>query len=588
MAFNIEVIPNQAGKPAVLLRQAWREGSRIRKKTIANLSKMPPEIIEGFRTVLKGGVAVRDLSDLLDIERSLDHGNVVAVLGTARRLGFERLLHRAGGRERQLALGAVIARVLSPDSRLATARRLSPETATSSLGALLGLGPVSGNELLDVLDWLLKRQPWIERTLARRHLGDGTLVLYDVSSSYLEGQRCPLAAFGHNRDGKKGKRQIVFGLLCSAEGCPVAVELFAGNTADPATVASQVEKVRTRFGIARIALVGDRGMITTARIRADLEPAGLAWISALKTTDLRKLARAPAGAAPALAPDALVPDAVAEITSPDFPGERLMVCLNPRLREERRRKREELLQATEHALERIVARVRAGTLSGKAEIGRCIGREANRWKVEKHFEITIGEDRITWQRRQEKIADESRFDGIYVIRTSLPAEAIGAEAAVEAYKSLASVERAFRITKSDLRVRPVYVYTEDHVRGHVFLCMLAYYLEWHMRRRLAPLLFEEDDREGARRRRATPVAKAEPSAGARRKAARRRTPDGFPVHSFRTLLDDLSSVVVNSVRLPGAGETGLAVVTRPTELQRRAFELLEVSPDQNVPISVTG
>ncbi len=588
MAFNIEFVPNQAGKPAVLLRQAWREGTRIRKKTIANLSKLPPEIIEGFRTVLKGGVAVNNLSDLLTIERSLDHGHVIAVLGTARRLGFERLLHRARGRERQLALAAIVARVLFPDSKLATARRLSPETATSSLGALLELGPVSGNELLDMLDWLVRRQPWIERTLARRHLRDGTLILYDVSSSYLEGRCCPLAAFGHNRDGKKGKKQIVFGLLCSSEGCPVAVELFAGNTGDPTTVASQVEKIRARFGMARIALVGDRGMITTARIRADLEPAGLAWISALKTADLRKLAGASAGAAPVLAPDALVPDAVAEVRSPDFPGERLMVCLNPRLREERRRKREALLQATERVLERIEAQVRAGTLRGQAKIGRRVGCEANHRRVEKHFEITIGKRRMTWRRRQGKIESEARFDGIYVIRTSLPAGAMGAGATVEAYKSLATVERAFRVIKFDLRVRPVHVYTEDHVRGHVFLCMLAYYVEWHLRQRLVPLLFEEDDREAARGRRATPVQKAEPSAGARRKASTGQTPDGLPVHSFRTLLDDLSGVTVNTVRLPGTDGAGMPVVTRPTRLQRRAFELLEVNPDQTVPISVTG
>ena len=335
------------------------------------------------------------------------------MLGTARRLGLERVLHRRRSRERQLALAAIVARVLAPDSKLATARRLSPETATSSLGALLELGPVTGNELLAMLDWLLQRQPWIERALARHHLKDATLILYDVSSSFLEGRCCPLAAFGYNRDGKKGKQQIVFGLLCSSGGCPIAVELFAGNTADPTTVASQVEKIRTRFGIARIALVGDRGMITTARIHGDLKPAGLAWISALKTVDLRRLART------ALAPEGLVPDAVAEITSPDFPGERLMVCLNPRLREERRRKREDLLKATEAVLERIAAAVRAGTLAGTAGIGRRVGREANRRKVEKLFEITIEETSLTWRRRQGKIDDEARFDGIYVVRTSL-------------------------------------------------------------------------------------------------------------------------------------------------------------------------
>ena len=320
---------------------------------------------------------------------------------------------------RSLALAAIAARLIAPASRLATARRLSPETTSNSLGTLLELGPVRGNEMLDVLDWLLKRQRWIERSLANRHLKGATLILYDVTSSYLEGQRCPLAAFGYNRDGKKGKMQIVFGLLCASDGCPVAVEVFSGNTGDPTTVARQVTRIQRRFAIRRVALVGDRGMITTARIRNDLEPAGLAWISALKAADLRKLAKPPASKPgdktpprPALAPDTPIPDAVAEIRSPDFPGERLMVCLNPRLREERRRKREELLAATEQTLEKIAASVRAGTLKGKAEIGRRVGREANRRKVEKHFEITIGETSMSWVRHHEKIAAEARFDGI--------------------------------------------------------------------------------------------------------------------------------------------------------------------------------
>ena len=593
MAFNIEVIPNQAGKPAILLRQAWREGKRIRKKTIANLSKLPPHVVEGFRTVLKGGVAVRDPSTLFQIERSLDHGNVAAVLGTARRLGLERILHRTRSRMRSLALAAIAARLISPASRLATARRLSPETTSNSLGTLLELGPVSGNEMLDVLDWLLGRQRWIERSLANRHLKGATLILYDVTSSYLEGQRCPLAAFGHNRDGKKGKMQIVFGLLCASDGCPVAVEVFPGNTGDPTTVARQVAKIQRRFSIRRVALVGDRGMITTARIRNDLEPAGLAWISALKAADLRKLAKPPAKKPgekqpprPALAPETPVPDAVAEIRSPDFPGERLMVCLNPRLREERRRKREELLAATEQTLDKIAASVRAGTLKGKAEIGHRVGREANRRKVEKHFEITIGETSMSWARRHEKIAAEARFDGIYVIRTSL--KEIEPDAAVAAYKSLSTVERAFRTAKSHLRVRPVYVYTEDHVRGHVFLCMLSYYVEWHMRRRLAPLLFEDDDRAAARAARNTPVEKAKVSPGAKRKADTKRTPEGLVVHSFETLIEDLSGVALNKVCLPGQPDTSLAIVTQPTPIQARAFELLDVNPRQSVPITMTG
>ena len=293
MSFHLEIIPNRANKPAILLRQAWREGKRIRKKTLANLSRLPPEVVDGFRTVLRGGLAVQDASQLLRIQRSWAHGHVVAVLGSCRQLGLERILHRHRSRERDLALAAVVARVLAPDSKLATARRLSPQTADSSLGALLELGPVSGNEMLAMLDWLLARQQWIQTSLANRHLNDATLILYDVSSSYLEGRLCPLAAFGYNRDGKKGKQQIVFGLLCAADGCPLAVEVFPGNTADPATLGRQVKRIQKRFGIARIALVGDRGMLTTARIREDLQPAGLDWISALTSKHLRKLLAAP-------------------------------------------------------------------------------------------------------------------------------------------------------------------------------------------------------------------------------------------------------------------------------------------------------
>ena len=539
--------------------------------------------------MLKGAVAVRDVGDLLQVERSLRHGHAAAVLGTARDLGLERILHRTASRERSLALAAVVARVLAPDSKLATARQLSPETATSSLGALLGLGAVTGHEVLAMLDWLLRRQPWIERSLANRHLQDGTLILYDVSSSYLEGTCCPLAAFGYNRDGKRGKRQIVFGMLCAADGCPVAVEVFPGHASDPSTVARQVHRIRRRFGISRVALVGDRGMLTTARIRDDLEPAGLDWISALKTQDLRRLLQAGAAGAPApLVPEALVPDAVAEVTSPDFPGERLMVCLNPRLRQERARKREDLLTATEAALHRIAASVRAGRLKGRAAIDRRVGRDVNRRKVGKHLEVDVTDDAIAWRRREDRIAAEARLDGVYVIRTSLDAAAMGVAEAVEAYKSLAGVERAFRNAKSDLRIRPVYVYSPDHVRAHVFLCMLALHVAWHMRRRLSPMLFEDDDREGARGQRHSPVQKAEVSQSAKAKAATKRTPDGLPVHSFRTLLDDLSGLALNQLRLPGHGDSRLTVVTAPTPVQQRAFALLGVKPDQNVPIKMTA
>ena len=588
MSFHLETIPNRKSRPTILIRKAWREDGRLRKKTLANLTQLPPHIVDGIRGLFEGGVAIARPEDVFTIRRSLPHGHVAAVLGTLRSLGMVRVLGRKADRMRDLAVAAVVARVVDPASKLATARALDPETASTSLGTLLGLGPVTGNEMLDMLDWLLARQPWIERSLANRHLkGGNTLILYDVSSSYLEGRCCPLAAFGHNRDGKRGKMQVTYGLLCAADGCPVAVEVFAGNAGDPSTVAAQVDKVRSRFGIVRVALVGDRGMLTTARIREDLEPSGLDWISALKTGDIRKLLREGAEGAPApLVPEALVPDAVAEVTGPDFPGERLMVCLNPRLRQERRRKREELLQSTEETLEAIAAAA-ARRKPGPANRDRAIkalGREANRRKVEKHFDIAVHDAGMDWARNRDRIEAEARLDGVYVIRTSLDAGAIGPEAAVEAYKSLARVERAFLTMKaSRLRIRPVHVYSADHVKAHVFMCMLALHVEWHMRRRLAPILFEDDDREGARAQRSSPVEKAEVSESAKAKADTKRTPDGLPVHGFRTLLADLGTLTLNEATVPAGPDHGFPVFAQPTELQRRAFDLLEIDPAKFLP-----
>ncbi len=593
MALSVDIIPNRSSPPAILLREAWREGKRIRRRTVANLSKMPPALVDAVRAALDGGVVFPSLDAAVAIRRSRPHGHVAAVLGTLRSLGLVRVLGRKAGRRRDLAVAAVVARIIDPASKLATARALDPETASTSLGAVLGLGAVTGNEMLDMLDWLLERQPWIERSLANRHLkGGNTLILYDVSSSYLEGRCCPLAAFGHNRDGKKGKMQVTYGLLCAADGCPVAVEVFAGNAGDPSTVAGQVDKVRKRFGIARVALVGDRGMLTTARIRGDLEPAGLDWISALRTGDIRKLLQSAVPGAPApLAPEALVPDAVAEITGPDFPGERLMVCLNPRLREERRRKREELLEATEETLAAIAAaaaRRKPGSANRDQAI-KALGREANRRKMEKHFDIDVHDAGMDWARNRGRIEAEARLDGIYVIRTSLDAASLGPETAVEAYKSLAQVERAFLAMKtSRLRIRPVHVYSEDHVRAHVFLCMLAYHVEWHMRRRLAPILFEDDDREGARAQRSSPVEKAEVSESARAKADTKRTPDGLPVHSFTTLLSDLATLTLNHASIPGRPDSRFLLASEPTELQARAFALLGMDPDRDAYISVTA
>ena len=589
MSFRVDIIPNRNSPPAVLLRQSWREGKKIRHKTIANLSKLPPALVDRIRTVVKGGIALRSLDEAISLRRALPHGHVAAVLGICRQLGMDRLLHRQPGRQRDLALGALIARVLAPDSKLATARRLSPETADTSLGPLLGLGPVTGNEMLNMLDWLLPRQRWIEKSLARRHLSGGTLILYDVTSSYLEGRCCPLAAFGYNRDGKKGKKQIVFGLLCAADGCPVAVEVFAGNTGDPRTVGGQVEKIRSRFGIEHVALVGDRGMITTARIREDLRPNGLDWISALTTKGIRQLLRVAEGASSApLQPGELVPDAVADIVSPAFPGERLLVCLNPRLREERARKREDLLCATEDLLEKIAASVRQSRLRSRDQINRRVGRDANRKRVEKHFDITVSDNHIAWQRNPVKIGAEAQLDGIYVIRTSLDTDTVSAAEAVEAYKSLAQVERAFRSIKSHLNVRPVFVYRPDHVRAHVFLCMLAYYLQWHLRRRLAPLLFEDDDRPAARAMRQSPVEKAVVSGSAKAKSSTRKTPEGLPVHSFQTLLDDLATLTLNEVTLPGNPDDAFPMVSQPTPLQAKAFELLEIDPGKFVASTRAG
>ena len=590
MSYHVDVIPNRNSPPAVLFRQAWREGKRIRRVTLANLSKLPPRIVAGIRAMLRGGVVVDSPEQAFQLRRSLPHGHVAAVLGLCRQLGLARLLQRQPSRQRDLALAAIVERVLQPASKLATARTLSTATAASSLGPVLGLGDVHGNELLAMLDWLLARQKWIEKSLARRHLPAATVLLYDVSSTYLEGRCCPLAAFGHSRDGKPAKQQLVFGLLCAADGCPIAVEVFAGNTADPRTLASQVEKLRQRFGLRSVALVGDRGMLTTARLREDLEPAGLDWISALRSDSIRKLLEAcPEGQPAALRPGELVPDQVAEIASPEFPGERLLVCLNPRLRAERARKREDLLQATEAALERIRRALRAKRLRGRAAINRRVGRDVARQKVAKHFDIAVGKQSLKWSRREAAIAAEAQLDGIYIIRTSLDEQQLGAEQTVQAYKSLARVERAFRSLKtSQLQLRPVYVYSEDHVRGHVLLCLLAYYLEWHLRQRLAPLLFEEQDRAAARQRRNSPVEPAQVSESTQAKAASKQTADGLPVHSLTTLLADLATLTLNEVALPEAPEHSFPLQTRATPVQQQAFDLLGVDPARFVASNVAA
>ena len=574
----IESVPNRNSPPAILLRESYRDAGKIKKRTIANLSDWPTEIVEGLRTLLKGGkVAPADQESII-VRRALPHGHVAAVLGTLRNIGLDRMLGPPRNRCRDLVIAMIVARLIAPVSKLATARMLDPLTASSSLGEVLGLGPVDEDELYVALDWLGERQEAIEKALARKHLHDGTLVLYDVSSSYVEGRCCELARLGYNRDGKKGKLQIVYGLLCAADGCPVAIEVFEGDTGDPRTLAAQIDKVKKRFALERVALVGDRGMITQARLDAEIAPAGLDWITALRAPAIRTLVEAGA-----LQMSLFDQRDMAAITSPDYPGERLIVCRNPDLARERTRKREDLLAATEADLAVIAAAVRRARnpLRGEAEIALKVGAVVNRHKVAKHFELSIGEASFSFHRKTEAITAEAALDGIYVVRTNLPKKLLDDAATVGAYKSLARVERAFRSLKTvDIHLRPIFHWTTPRVRAHVLLCMLAYHVEHHMRARLAPMLYDETDHEAAAAMRASIVAKAERSEAARRKQTTGLTDDGLPVHSFQSLLADLATYARIQATTVLNDKYVFTLHTRPTPIQQRAFELLAVNPDR--------
>ena len=568
----IDTVPNRKSPPAILLRESYRRDGKVKKRTLANLSKWPPQVVAGLRVLLKGGTAVSRLPEAFDVARSLPHGHVAAVLGAIRRLGLARVIDPKPSPQRDRVLALVAARILDPGSKLATARGLAEGTARDTLGETLG--EASEDELYAAMDWLLERQDAIERRLAKRRLAEGTLVLYDLTSVYLEGRCCPLAKRGHSRDGKRGKLQVEFGLLCDAEGCPVAVEVFKGNAADPMTVGGQVDKLKRRFGLKRVVLVGDRGMLTAARIREEVAPAGLDWIGALRAPAIRALVESGAVQMSLFDETDLV-----EVQSDAYPGERLMVCRNPQLAAERSRKREDLLQATEKLLAPIAAATKRvkRRLKGQDQIALRVGKAIGRYKMAKHFDLNIKDDSFSYRRDDASIAREAALDGLYVIRTSLPASALDAAATVRAYKRLSAVERAFRSFKTvDLKVRPVFHYTADRVRAHILLCTLAYYVEWHMRKWLAPLLFDDEDPVGAEALRTSPVAPAKVSESARRKAQSRRTANGLPAHSFRTLLADLATVARNRVvpRLDGAQP--FTVVTRPTPLQSEAFRLLGV------------
>lgn len=573
----VERVPNRNSPPAILLRESYRDGDKFKKRTLANLSDWPATKIEALRRVLRDEAVAPTDHQALTLLRSLPHGHVAAALGTVRKLGLERILSQSGHqprREVMLCLAMIVARLIDPASKLATARGLDDETATCSLGQVLGLAAVDEQELYEALDWLVGQQERLERTLARRHLAHGTLVLYDVTSSYFEGRTCPLAKRGYSRDGKRGKLQIVFGLMCTAEGCPVAVEVFDGNVGDPSTLASQINKLKQRFRLEHVVLIGDRGMITEARISETVKPAGLNFITALRAPAIHRLAEAGT-----LQLSLFDERDLAEISSPDYPGERLIVCRNPLLAEERTRKRKELLEATEQELLDLQARVRRAKrpLRGKDKIALAVGAGVNRYKVAKHFAVTITDDDLTFERQSEQIDAEAALDGIYVLRTDLEPQTLDATATVRAYKDLATVERAFRSLKTvDLEVRPIHHRRAQRVRAHVLLCMLAYYLEWHMRQALKPILFDDHDKAAADARRASIVAKAERSDAADRKAATKRTHDNLPVHSFRSLLADLATITRNTMAMTQSTDAAFVLYPKMTPLQERAFQLLAV------------
>jgi hypothetical protein len=575
---HVDCIPNRTSPPAYLLRETYREDGKVKKRTLANITHWPVGKIEALRRLLRDQLPGGDQAHGLTLLRSLPHGHVAAGLGVLRKLGLDHILSQGGrqpAREVALCIAMMVARLIDPASKLATARLLDGATANCSLGAVLGLGAVDERALYGALDWLLGQQERIETALARRHLRNGTLVLYDVTSTYFEGRTCPLAKFGYNRDGKSGKLQIVLGLLCTTAGCPVAVEVFEGNVGDPSTLASQIDKLKKRFSLERVVLIGDRGMITQARLVETVAPAGLDWITALRAPAVRGLVEAAA-----IQLSLFDQRDLAEITAPDYPGERLVVCRNPLLAEERARKRRELLEATEKKLIGIQTRVRRANkpLRGKDKIGLAVGRVINHYKVAKHFALTVTDDDVTFPRKAAQIEAEAALDGIYVLRTNLKPETLDATSTVKSYKQLAEVERAFRSLKTvDIEVRPIHHRRSHRVRAHVFLCMLAYHLEWHMRQALKPILFDDHDKAAAAAARTSIVAKAKRSMAGERKALTKRTDDGLPVHSFRSLLGDLATVTRNTMAMADQPDATFTLYPQLTPVQARAFQLLDVA-----------
>jgi transposase len=567
----IDVVPNRNSRPTTLLREGWREGKKTFVRTISNITHWPDPKIKAFRALLKGKTLVTT-DELFTIEKTLPHGHVEAVLGTIKKLKLDTIIFSKPCRERNLVLAMIIERLLYPCSKLATTRVWHSTTLSEELS----VQDANEEDLYESMDWLLKRQKKIENKLAKRHILDGSLVLYDVSSSYYEGRTCPLIAFGHSRDGKKGKKIIVYGVMTDPEGRPVAVDVYPGNTGDPTTVPDQVDKLRNRFKLSNVVLVGDRGMLTQTQIDMVKKYPGIGWISALRSKSVENLLKEKH-----LQLSLFDKQNIAEITSPDYPGERLIACFNPLLAEERHRKRLDLLKATEKRLEKIAKQVarRTKKLFNKAEIGIKVGKVINLYKVGKHFELTIKDSFIGWKRKENLIEHEAQLDGIYVIRTSESKKRMSAEDTVRNYKSLSLVERAFRSLKGiDILIRPIRHRTEQRVKAHFFICMLAYYVEWHMRKALAPLLFDDEELDINRKKR-DPVAPAKSSESAKKKKKVRKTNEGLKVHSLDTLFTDLATRSRNRCRLKSSPDSpSFYQNTEFNPLQKKAFQVLGLYP----------
>ena len=566
VVMHIDIVPNRNSNPTILLRESYREGNKVRKRTLANLSKLSMDQVQLLRQVLKGEQLVRG-DALFDIVSSRQHGHVQAVLKAMKRLRFAELIGSQHTRERDIVLGMVAARILEPLSKLATTRWWH----TTTLPEELGLSDICEDDLYDALDWLLKRQPRIEKKLASRHLSEGGLMMYDLSSSYFEGESCPLAMRGYSRDKKKGKLQVNYGLLTDRRGCPVSISVFPGNSGDPKTLIPQVEKVRERFNIKKMVLVGDRGMISQTQIDKLIKMDGIDWISALRSTQIHQLIEDGTIELSLFDERNLI-----EFTHPDFPGERLVVCRNPLMAEKRVRTRQSLLVATMRELDKVVGMVQRGRLKEEDKIGLRVGKVVNKYKMAKHFSLEIRQGHFSYRILEEKVGEEARLDGLYVVRTSLSKEEMSGEDAVRSYKQLSHVERAFRSMKGiDVKVRPIYHHLEGRVRAHIFLSMLAYYVEWHMKEAWRELLFSDEEQAAKKER--DPVAPAKRSARALKKVHSQRLDDGTQVHSFHTLLMDLATIVRNTCRRKGGsvGEPKFSLTTTPSVKQKRALELLD-------------